>query len=977
MNASITFSTSPWLLFIMLPVFAAILALVFARKKRGKISSNLIFSALFQCLVASLFVFAISGIRVEYDEQNFPKEVAVLVDTSYTAKTQRENMDEFVHDILKQSVGQCRVGVVLFGQGQEVALEMSDLKTFEDAEKAYQKYKTSFAVAKDNATDIASALKFVWTPQVDAHNFISDPAHSRIVVLSDGLETDGDAISAMKELTRSGVQLETSFYADSYQSDASILEVKYPDSTIYAGNKINITVVVKSSYKASATLEFSDKNDDGEVKESKMSIELQAGTQQIALPHSFDKEGFHELTFHLNVSDDEKQENNVFCSYFEVKEKTQILILETYQGESNQLKSALDEIGQKNNIEIVIRDIKTATNEMTADTLSEYSEVILYNFAVEDLSENFQSELKTYVNEKGGGLFTVGGFEKDEQGNIKTTPRDSNPEEEVPVLHSYRESDLQESILADMLPVNIQAYKPAVAVVFIFDVSTSMTGSSASSIVTAAEDARYILDNVLEPKDYVSVVTLQSSYAETTPLSSVTKKEEIKQSITQLESFWDWDASTEYAPALGQAARILSNAPAEVAKKHIILFSDGGPKDKLPVYGQVMQEAHDTQGINITVVTYYHIKKIIDGVPYYFNHSYDVKGWEINVDNMETLAGIGGGHNLLLPHTKDDITNHSVAPVFRKDLKLDQLEDICYESFTPKKGEESPILENVTGLALQNLKLDGYFISRAKIDRNVSVPLLANGAPLYAEWKYGSGKVGSILIDLEGKWSNDLISTDTGKTILGNIMFSLLMNVEPPKEETMEGMVIEDNFRTQVNIFNLQQEEQPQTKLVAMVQSPDMSQPPTKYDLGPISSGCRFVFENLQVGTYKIYVMKVKSNYDFMEDEVLSPEDIPSDMLVETMELRRSFSYSKEFDSTIDPYTTGQDLLASLSSRQPSDGTIYSKFIYDAEKIFQPNGNIHRVKDLRQMLLIAALVLYFLGIIFRLFKLKKSKYKTK
>ena len=70
MNATVTFSLSPWLLFLILPVFVAILALVFARKKKEAISANLILSSIFQCVVASLFIFAIAGIQIEYDEKS-------------------------------------------------------------------------------------------------------------------------------------------------------------------------------------------------------------------------------------------------------------------------------------------------------------------------------------------------------------------------------------------------------------------------------------------------------------------------------------------------------------------------------------------------------------------------------------------------------------------------------------------------------------------------------------------------------------------------------------------------------------------------------------------------------------------------------------------------------------------------------------------------------------------------------------------
>ncbi len=964
MNATVTFSLSPWLLFLILPVFVAILALVFARKKKEAISANLILSSIFQCVVASLFIFAIAGIQIEYDEKNFPSEAVVLVDTSYTAASQREEMDNFVHDVLRQSVGRCRVGVVLFGNGQDVALDMTKINSFEEAEEVYQKYiKVSSQTPDDNATDIASALRFIWSASGEK-NFISDPARTRVVILSDGLETDGDSLSAMKELARGGIQLETSFYSDNYISDTSILGVTYPAKTIYAGEEFEVKVQIKSSYKGYATLKVADKDEEGKVKEKELSLELQSGSQEISFTHLFEKEGFHEFAFSLEALDDEKEQNNVFYSYFEAAGKNKILIFETFQSESGQLKSMLDE-AEKNNIEIEIKNIKLS-DEMTAKDLSQYCEVILYNTAASDMTQSFQVELQSYV-QSGGGLFTVGGFEKDEQGNIKTTNKVSDPDEQVPVLHSYKDSDLKGSILADMLPVNVESYNPSVAVVFLFDVSTSMTGASGTSIETAAEDARYILDHVLTPRDYAAIVSLNDSYEERAPLTTVTKKEELKDIITNLEEFYLWTDRTYYAPAFEHCARILANAPTDVARKHIILFSDGGAGDS-ENYLKVMQEAYQTQGINLTVVTYYRSKKEVDGVTYYFNHAYDVVGWEINVGRMDQLAEIGHGHHLLLQRGNDYRTQHGVAPIFKMDLKL---EDVCFDKFNPRKGEKSPILSGVTPLELSQLKLEGYFPSKAKIDKSVNVSLYANGAPLYAEWDYGSGKVGSILIDLEKKLSSDLLTSDAGKTLVKNMVSSLLMNASLPQEElSFEVIVTENNFNTSVKVFNTEEKE---AKFVAIVQAPDLTT--SKYDLGKVVHGSHFEFENPQVGMYNIYVMKVNSNYDFMGSNAISPTDIPQDMLIEMAVMHRAFSYSKEFDATADPYSSGKDLLASLSSRPVADGNIYSKFVYDAEEIFSSTGNIHFVKDLRFILLISAMVLYIMGITFRLFKLKKRNRK--
>lgn len=957
MNARVTFSVSPWLLFLIIPAFAAVFALFFIGNKKGsRITVNRVVSAILQCLAATCCVFAISGIRLERYEPNTPEELVVLVDNSCTAAGQRENMDGLVREVLLANEGRCRIAVVLFGYGQSVALEMGN----HDAESAYGRYLAAASVIPaDGATDIASALKLAWDSSPDAHPLISDPARGKVLILSDGLETDGDAIGAMKALTRDGVQIETSFFADSYLADASILDVNCSEKVLFEGKECSLAVTVNSSFAGETVLSYTDRDVSGNERQGNVRMPLQAGTQELTVNLTFENAGFHEVEFRLESEGDWTAENNVFCSYFEVSEKNRILVIETYKNESALLQSAIAE-GTEGIVEVEAKLI-TEAGEMTEAELSDYGEVILYNSAQKDMPQEFQNALCKYVNELGGGLFTVGGFEKDGEGNILMEPRYRVPDEEVPVKHSYLEEDLKDSVFASMLPVTIEDYKPSVAVVFIFDISASMM-TTGGPIHAAVADTGYVMDNVLEAGDYAGIVTLQESYAQTDPLSPMTKKEALKASIAEFEDYYNFDAPTCYAPALQQAADMLSLAPDNVARKHIVLLSDGGPGDKIDSYGKVMEEA-GKRGITITVVAYYKRTREIDGELYYFNHDYDVKGYEINVGNMKQLAAYGNGSLSLIPRNS---VNGWVEDM-KKDMRLDELVDIGYDSFVPKIGENAyELLGGITNLDLKELTLGGYFPSRPKID-GVTVPLYAEGSPLYALRSLGAGKVGSIMIDLEGVWSAKLFENATGRTLVTNIVNSLLRQVTTEEKHDIDVSLSENNLSTQVNVYGFGKGEE--AKLVAFVLPPGGGGEPQKFDLGSLSGGGnRFVFKNPSIGVYTVQLLKVKSGLDFMDGAIRSVADIPADAVLDYVELYRAFSYSEEYDSTADPYAAGQELLAALSTREAKDGLSYSKFVYDAQTFFEPSGFACRVADPRQGLLIAAIALYFTGIVVRRFK---------
>lgn len=968
MDAKITFSVAPWLLILVVPVFAAIIAPLFIGRKRGSaITANRILSAVLQCVAAACCIFALAGIRVEYGEANVPAELVILVDGSYTADGQRGAMDGLVREVLEENGGRCRVAVVLFGYGQKVAVEMGDC----NPDEAYAKYLAASAESNvECATDIASALRLAWDSSPGAGCLISNPSRAKVLILSDGLETDGDAIGAMKMLTRDGVQIETSFFADGYLSDISVLGVSYPGQSLFANREIELKVAVKSALTADAVLHYSDTDESGSEKSGVVDIELKAGTQEINIKHSFESPGFHKMFFRLEAEGDKAEENNIFCSFCNVEESEKLLILEAYGGESSSLQSAVSEAyGEQLWVDTFLFQ---EAGGFTAEELSAYSEVILYNGAQEDMTAELQNALYKYVNDFGGGLFTVGGFEKDGSGNIITEPKYRDSGVEVPVRHSYSEEDLKGSVLETMLPVTVEEYKPAVAVVFVFDLSSSMTVTN-GPIHAAVADVSYVLDNIMEPRDYAGIVTLQDSYAETDPLRPITQKDILKSSIAEFESFYDFNAPTRYAPALQQAADMLYLAPSNVARRHIVLLSDGGPGDKFDAYGKVMEEA-GKRGITITVVTYYKRTREIEGETYYFNHDYDVKGYEINVGNMQRLAEFGNGTLRLIQRS----TFRGWEDAFRKDMRLDELGDIGYDSYSPAIGElSSEVLGNITNLDLKELTLGGYFPCRRKVDESVNVPLLAEGSPLYAQWQFGEGRVGSILIDLEGVMSQDLIEKETGRTLVKNIISSLLRQVKSVEKSSIDATLSEGNFSTQVNVYGYGREDD-NTKLVAFVLSPNAAEEPQKFDLGVLSGGgSRFIFKNTQTGVYTVQLLKIKDGFNISSAQVRSAADIPAEYVLEKEELYKPFSYSAEYNGDADPYTTGQELLAALSTREAKDGVLYSKFVYDAKNVFEANGVVSRIYEPRLWLLIAALTLYFAGIVARRVKLFPRHHRQK
>lgn len=961
----IGFSVSPWLLLMIIPALAAIIAVFFMGRRRNRCTANRVISASLQSVVAVMLILALSGIYFYTENTNAQNELVILVDRSFTTREPEEEMDEFVREVLEENGGRCKTAIVLFGYDRKVALEMGDYT----AEEAYKTYLAALETdpVDSRATNLAGAVRLAYDSAEKSENLIAHPETAKILIISDGLQTDEDAMGAIKNATRDGVRVDVAFYAAQTAADASVTGITFPDKNIRDNEEFDFNVNIKSDFERKAVIFLEDKNERGEILTKSSEVSLKLGAQTLSFPYSFELPGWHEIVFRLEVSGDSVSENNTYYSYYNVLKKNRLLILEKFGGESAKLKALAEEDSKSQNTEIQTMTIENASS-MTARDMEKFSEIVLYNIAEGDMTEDFQKNLYEYSRELGGGVLTVGGFEKDSEGKVVQRPKERDPQTTVPQAHSYKEEDFSSALYSSMLPVTYDPYKPSVGVVFVIDASSSMT----SVTKTAIKDAKHSL-NILSKNDYVGVIVLKDSYQQLTgnEMIPMTQRDKIEKAIEEVEN--SKGVSTYYEPAMQQAVNMLKICPPDVVKKHIVLMSDAAPGDYFEEYASIIEEAHLTQNVTITVMSYYEHKREIDGKTYYFNNSaYNDPKNAMNQTHMDALAAMGGGSSVFTPRT----ATYSLDKPFAEDLKLEELEEVGMHEFHPQKGKPSAVTAGVTDTQIQSLLLKGFFPTRAKMEEGVEQLIMADASPLYAQWKFGKGKVGSLMIDLEGVWSNDLLENETGKKIIQNILSELFMRVEEV-QTSLEMNIVEDNFHTRVSVYGFDPEKEPNAKLIAFVTPPDGSDGEVaKFDLSNLSSTHnKFSFENLSPGTYAVYVLKVSSNFDVMSENVKGIADVPDWAKIEVCGGYRTFSYSGEYDRTMNAYKEGQEFLASLSTRATDGDILYDKFIYDPAEIYNNYSLVKNVIDPRTAFMISAIVIYLAGIALRKFKIPKTAHK--
>ena len=887
LNFRITFE-QPWLLLLLIPALFFGVLPYFRSPKKYRRTRNRIASVILHCTALALAILVLSGITFQYDLPNKENEVILLVDKSDSNEMSDSLKDAFVAEVLKNTQSNFKIGVVTFGYDQVYAAALNT-----DANTVYQEYLRA-PDPDTSGTDFEAALKY-------AASLFTKPESARIVILSDGAETDGNANAVVRALASTGIKLDTVHFPDEESNDIQILAVHYPDTTIRHGETFEVTLDIESTFEGMATLSMLD--DATQIGES-LEVRLVRGTQQIVMEAILPIPGLHKLTFEVESTEDLDVRNNVYNSYLYIEVFDKLLIIESITGESSSICEILN--GKKIT---VVNSYDTDNMPKTLDELRKYDEIIMVNVANADLPDGFDQILYRYVKDIGGGLFTVCG-NKD----------DGNPNDELFEANAFTQEDMGNSLYQELLPVEVIEYTPPVAVIIIIDTSASMYNPNVpydtTKLYRAEQGAIACLDALTE-RDWVGVMTFADQSAqslELTPRAGAANRDKIISAITNLPKT---GGTTKFTNALNDAGNVL-NAFTAVEKRHIILVTDGEPNDKKEEYGAAMRRNAD-RDITMSIV-----------------------GIETSSDAKKTMkymleyyAGMSENHF----HDVGSMENAGTA--MREDLEVPEIKDVNYETFQPVIKNYSSIVEGIDPNTIP--ELDGYY--GTKLKEGATEILGAEFVPIYAQWKFGEGTVGSFLCDLNGTWSSDFIGSETGQELLTKMVEALYPteNIQIP---AIRLTLKEHNYRSELNIFA---DADPTDKIFVEVTSCFDLDIPTQ-SFGPSISEelSRVNIEIKTPGVYKIHVMRQDG-----EGKLLAQHSI-----------YKAFSYSAEYNILTDTATYAQKL-ADIS--EAGEGVVLT----EPREVFENVVKyLHKVIDPRIVLIITALVVFLLDIAVRKFKFK-------
>lgn len=929
--------TYPWLLLLFL-LGAAITALLYFRlSKKYRKNRNRITSIVLHLIVLALAVLTLAGTLFTYELPNKDNQIILLVDMSDTENKSADARSNFIRTVL--DMGQYdgySIGIVTFGFNQVLAVEMTNEVSVND-----MMGRLAAAELPDtSATNIAAALNY-------ASTLFYKPETAKIVLVTDGKETDEEAKSVIRSIAAKGIKVDVANITSAYEGDdMQLIGATLPDYHVVPGSPCQLMVSLQSNAAGKVSVELLDNG----VPIETQTVDVTEGTQNVTFQHTFRAYGLHQISFRIASNNDLLEQNNIYQTYLNLENYNNLLILEHRDGESEELKNLLT--GTEGGYNVTVKNITVAEElPQTLDALCAYDQIILNNIANSDMPEGYDQLLYSYVHDCGGGLFTTGGADID--------PNKTGDDKYV--AHAYNRADMLNTLYQQLLPVQAIKYTPPIAVMVIVDRSGSMSASDSTTGNTAydlALSGAAACLNAMTERDYFGLMTLDTEYETLLPLTPRSQEAKIIKAINDARELGP-TGGTVFPGAINRASRALLSM--NVARRHVIVVTDGQvPQNEEEEYLGYIKQYHENNGITYSVV----------GI--------GVSEGSTAAQMMKKATDLGGGRLYALSDMEKTVA------AMREDLNVPEIKEVNYDTFYPTASNLlSPLFSGVAFLESKEGKptpfiassLDGFF--GTKVKSGAELVLVGDyNVPLYAQWKFGKGSVGSFMCDLNGTWSADFLhpteeNKGAGKQFILNAVAALLPT-ESIRESDIKLSLKEDNYTNSMSVFTTLEEGQ---RLVGHLRN--MSDPAAQ----PVPlSAVTVPAEGTSLTALSCYVtsaLDATTNYtrcgfvikDSGVYELLLQKVDEAGTVLSECRTYRSFSYSEEYETALEVTVT--ELTASLSSLADAGNGTLIKNNADPIEVFSSFVTaIKMTFDPRYVFMIVALVLFLADVAVRKFKFK-------
>jgi len=380
----------------------------------------------------------------------------------------------------------------------------------------------------DTETNLAGALKL-------AEASFPPGKVKTIALVTDGLQTMGDAAALGDQLKRSAIKVQAFTAAPPDKPEVLVRAVNAPRQA-RAEEPFRVEVEISSNRETDAEVDVFRNG----VRMATRKEHFKPGATRLEFTQTLHgDERMTELSAEVRTAADTLADNNRASAIVQTEGLSKVLLLADKPDQARYLSWALKQEG-------ILLDVRPETGAPTAlADLQNYDLVILDNIPATSLSQEQMKLFETYVRDFGGGFLMTGGDQAFGLGGYYRTP----VEEILPVRCDFKK----------------EKDTPSLGIVFVIDRSGSMSGEK---IEMAKEAAKAALE-LLSPGDYAGVVAFDNEAFWVADLQNAGDKSGIAQKISSIQE----GGGTNLAPGMELALQALRSSPSKL--RHVILLTDG------------------------------------------------------------------------------------------------------------------------------------------------------------------------------------------------------------------------------------------------------------------------------------------------------------------------------------------------------------------------------------------------------------------
>jgi uncharacterized membrane protein len=629
--------------------------------------------------------------------------IFVLDQSASVSDAGRQAAREYLRQAFQSAPDDALTGLVVFGAEPMVEWLPAPRKEL----------GTLYAKPNTDGTDIAGALRL-------ATAMFPDGYARRIVLLSDGNETHGDAQAAAQVASVEGIPIDVVPLPTGKAGNDALIEAFEAPSVAKVGEPYTVRIVVQSQRHAEGKITL-----DREGTPIKtLPVKLSPGVNLITTTLRADKSGVQRIRATLDASPDSDPRNNVGLALTRVQGKPHVLIAEGRAGASEAIARAL----QANSI--TVTRVREGGFPATPEKLLDYDAIVFNDFPATALSPQQMEAIKNAVRDGGVGFVMIGGEQSYQMGGYYGTP------------------------IAEVLPVDLdikhRQIQHASTVVLIVDASGSMNEYIGKhKVAHLAAEASIKTLQMLRPMDRFGVIIsshgsdwLLPDYARSgfdpfscdgrnfqgchgqragQPPSAIFPASQREPIIAVLQKVYGTGGGIFVRGSLEMAMRGMLTEPPD-RSRHIIMLADASDCDEQDGSIQLAQQLR-RMGVTLSVVAF---------------------GDGKDTPFLKQLARAGGGQ---FYQTRDA---SSLPRLFTADVSAMTRSTIEQGAFTPKVNASDERLREVDWSRTPAL-LAYNLVS----DRPLAQVLMRTHKddPLLAVWRYGLGTAIAFTSDAQPRWA--------------------------------------------------------------------------------------------------------------------------------------------------------------------------------------------------------------------------------